>query len=378
MKTKPTDKLYCGVDKDKIDSANPVIDTEILKYHHLYLTERHEIYKRKEILKLPKDEWTDDDVFKYYRFTNVRRELDTHTIWLIDHIANNPDLSMKDKILNILLFRSFNKIETAEYLNIPIKGLDKLTEDDMVYYGDLFNKKMKIDPKHTFFTGAFLTGGLKKGNAFLTKPYARTNFVKVITKDGDKLPMKFIEARAYILEHEGSIIEDLETNVPLRIIRMVQRFAQEGSTENIINAQDQSDVYNEFRKINGFREFLSYQIFIDLCYIEDFQFSENEFTVAGPGCNRGVSALFKDKDGMTDEECIFWYRDNIERIWEENNLKYYPEELFDHLPKEERYYNLMMIENSFCELQKIVKSKTNSGRPRKKYITTETTELGEW
>ena len=61
-------------------------------------------------------------------------------------------------------------------------------------------------------------------------------------------------------------------------------------------------------------KFLVYQVFVDMTYIPYYKFSENEFVLSGPGCDRGIHALCKDLDGLTEEEFMFWLRDNIERI----------------------------------------------------------------
>jgi len=53
-----------------------------------------------------------------------------------------------------------------------------------------------------------------------------------------------------------------------------------------------------------------------------------------------------------------------------NSLETDLETLFDHLPKHDRCLNVMMLENSMCELQKQTKAKRGTGRPRNKYKPT--------
>lgn len=118
MRNKGKDTPYNGVNREKIKNANPKINIEELKIHHLYLTERHEIYKKKEILKLPREEWTDDEVFKVYKFTNVRRELDRESRWLVQNISTNPKLDLEQKVLFSILFRTWNKGENFDKLNL--------------------------------------------------------------------------------------------------------------------------------------------------------------------------------------------------------------------------------------------------------------------
>jgi len=51
---------------------------------------------------------------------------------------------------------------------------------------------------------------------------------------------------------------------------------------------------------------MSYQIAIDLNYSDLVNFSENEFTKAGPGALRGIKKVFLDTGGLSNEELIMW------------------------------------------------------------------------
>ena len=83
--------------------------------------------------------------------------------------------------------------------------------------------------------------------------------------------------------------------------------------------------------------------------------------MSGPGCSLGLSYLFSYRDGLTDEELLFWLRDNcpITKEWCEEHMT--------DLPMEERYMNVMSIENCLCELGKYMKTKLGVGRPRSRY-----------
>lgn len=363
LENRPKDVPYCGVSKTKIQNSKPTLDETVLKIHHLYMKERHEIYKRKELEKLQQP-WTDKEVFLKYRFTNVRRELDRESKWLIENISENGSLNLKDKILNSILFRTFNKSETLKLIGAPITKFETL---DLEKYKNIFIEKSKQDKDYVFFTPAFMTGGLKKGNAFKNPPYVR-RVANIINPDGTIEPeMEYIKARDFVNEREGYDLVDWEKNIPTRMLRFVQRESNEGIVEDILNCEDQKCVFERLLEITGFGDFLAYQVFVDLTYIPEFPFSENEFTISGPGCCRGLDYLFLDKDGMNYEECLFWIKDNIQNEWEKRGLEYDPEELFDHLDEENRNFNVMMVENSFCELSKMVKFERDEGRPRNRY-----------
>jgi len=375
MITKEADTLYCGVNEKKIKSANPVLNEEVLRYHHLFLTERHEIYKRKEILKLPQEEWTNDEVLKNYRFTNIRRELDRESKWLIERVSTNDELTLENKILNTILFRTYNKSTTLDLFDYPIKDFENI---DIDRYRNIFLEYGKQNPKYVFFTPAFNTGGLKSANAFPSKLASggRGSLVDVIT-DGVVQKMGYSDAREYVSNNKGSIIDGWEPNMPTRMIYLVKYLHEIGLHKELIEQPTQEHAYQKLLEVPGFSGFLAYQVFVDLTYIPEYKFSENEFTISGPGCNRGLDLLFDDRDGMNYEEALFWVRDNIANEWEKRGLEFDFDKLLDHLEPFDRCLNVMMCENSFCELQKIVSAKRGTGRPRNKYNPTEPSNVVE-
>lgn len=377
MQNKESDVKYCGVNQEKIRNANPKINLEELKIHHIYLTERHEIYKKKEIQKLPQESWTEDPVFKQYRFTNVRRELDRESKWLIEKISNNPNMALEEKVLWSILFRTFNKSETFRRLHLP-ESINILTfgDKEMTLLREAIEEEMERDPKYVWFTPAFNTGGLKYANAFpekiASKAYLNQPRLEVvgILNDGTEKEMIYKEARDAFEAGEIKDIKGWEQNIPMRMFHMIKNIRDNGIHKIILEATDQKQAYETILSVHGLAKFLAYQIWVDLTYIPEYKFSENEFVISGPGCDRGIDMLFEDKDGMTYEECLFWLRDNLERLWKENGLEYYPDELFDHLPEYDQNYNVMMLENSFCEHQKNSKARKGTGRPRNTYKPT--------
>ena len=377
MLTKPADIHYCGVDIDKIRSANPVLNEEVMKYHHLYLTERHEIYKRKEIEKLPQKDWTKDEVFRDYRFTNIRRELDRESKWLIEKISTNNSLTLEQKILNTILFRTYNKSSTLSIIDYPITDFANL---DIDAYRKVFEIYAHEHPKYVFFTPAFNTGGLKFANAFpkrikdkayLNQPGLQ---VTVICKENGERQegMVYKDARDMVAnEPDLYEIEGWEGNIPTRMIHMIKHLYEIDLQGKILEAETQQEAYEALLTVHGFSGFLAYQVFVDLTYIPEYKFSENEFTISGPGCNRGLNDLFEDRDGLSDEELLFWVRDNIQKKWKEAGWSADYSQIFDHLPDCDQGLNVMMLENSFCELSKLTKAKRGTGRPRNRYNPTE-------
>lgn len=370
MQNRDRDIAYCDVNEETIGKAKPKFDEEVLVFHHSYIFERHKIYKRKEIYHLPQDEWTDDEVFKQYRFTNVRRELDRESKWLIKHVSENPDLTIQEKIMNSILFRTFNKSSTMEIFGMPIKDFDNIEEHRVK-----FERYAELHPKYVFFTPAFNTGGLKAANAFpnLEDMYECTSSGKEVKVTNGKLTklMNLREAKDYIAVNIDWTIIGLEPNMPMRMLHLIRNANNKNLAERILEASDQREVFDILQEVKGFSRFLAYQVFVDLTYIPDFPFSENEFTISGPGCDRGLDYLFKDRDGMNYEECLFWLKDNLVDEWAARGLETDLDGLFDHLEIYDRCLNVMMLENSFCELSKYTKARRGEGRPRVSYRPSE-------
>lgn len=128
-----------------------------------------------------------------------------------------------------------------------------------------------------------------------------------------------------------------------------------GIIDIILESKDQRMCVQAIQRIPAYSTFLAYQVFVDLTYIPEFPFSENEFTVSGSGCHKGLELLFTERDGLTDEELLFWLRDNQEWLFD-----IYFDKLFDNLPAEDRRLSVMDLENCMCEHSKhygIVKGK---------------------
>lgn len=330
MKTKEADIEYCGVNRRKIQEAHPEIDPENLSHLYNFIRRRYNIHLRKDVIGDPAP-WTKDPVLQKFRFTNVRREHDRESRWLIQNISTNPNLSYEDKLLNSILFRLYNKHQTSELIGMPIHFSDNKNWDPEKYR-HLFEDAVKANPKVVFFTGAFNTGGLKRA----LKWY---------------LP-------------KGTPGNSME----MRVLYFMDSIISSDLIDRVKSSQTQREVFENLRSCMGIGEFLGYQIFVDMTYIPEFPFSENEFTVAGPGCKLGIDFLFKDRDGMTYEECLFWVRDNLERMFNECLGKPWDcRKVFWDLPEEDRCFNVMSLENCFCELSKYIRATTNTGRPRKKY-----------
>lgn len=326
MKNKPKDVKYCNVSKGIIQMADPLINTEMLNLFSHYILERYRVHINKDVLKKDKP-WTKDKILQQFKFTNVRREHDRETKWVIENIVENDDLIYEDKLLNIILFRLFNKHETLKLIGAPIQF--SCENFDPEKYRTIFKKYQRSHPKYVFFTGAFNTGGMKNALQY------------------------------YLPENEN--------NMCMRVINFLKYLIEDNIIYKINTCNTQYDVFDLLKGYKGIGDFLAYQIFVDFTYIPQFPFSENEFTVVGPGCKKGIDELFVIKDGMNYEECIFYIRDNWYRLMEDvmKENQFYPEKEMVDCKQYDRCMNVMSIENCFCEFSKYVRVYMGKGRIRK-------------
>lgn len=377
MKRKKADILYCDVDRKKIESADPDINWESVYYFKQFVIDRYRVHKRKDVKGLPAP-WTKNPILQEFKFTNVRREHDRQTKYLIENISTNPELTLEDKIVNSFMFRSWNNWATLRDFGFPYKAKklydSRLKEKIRPLYRSLQDQQQD----RLWYNNAYNQGG---------------------TKHAWKFPAGDGYQRAY-KESEAKKYPDWEQDIPLRPFHVGVWLGQQHIVEKLLRAKDQQEAFNVIKSVRGFADFLAYQVFVDLTYIKDFPFSENEFTIAGPGCKRGLDHIFIDKDGMSYEECIFWLRNAInceesllddygesllddydcdESLFNSDELcdaeidldlphkDYDPHSLFNDLPEYDRCMNVMSIENCMCELSKYIKAVKGTGRPRNKY-----------
>lgn len=332
MKTKKDDVLYCGVSKEKIESISPILNEENLKHLEFWIKERYKIRTRKDIEKKPFP-WTENGILRNYKFTNVKRYHDRETVWLIDNITDNPDLSLEEKVWNCILFRTWNKSETSKILGAPYKKEQYIKGSE--HFKSMMDEAIKKNPDHVWFTNAFHTGGIKQTWQFQDNTLKSSNERHKLVR---------------------------EKNIPFRMFFLMDYVNDNKIVEKILESKDQLEAFETLQLIPGVGLFLAYQMFVDFSYILDFKFSENEFTVAGPGCQRGIDRVVEDLNGLSYEELIFWIRDNQKELF---SIDF--NSLMSDLPEEDRRLTVIDIENAFCEISKYLKTFYNEGRPKVKY-----------
>lgn len=209
--------------------------------------------------------WSNDTIIQTYKFCNVYRAADRVSQYMIRHVCYNeyPD-TPSDRLFQIIAFRIFSNIETWDSI---IKQLGRPPAIADVIDGS-FEEALELT-KNTngkLYTGAFILCA--------TDAYGR-----------QKKHLNHIE-----------LFKDMFVNNDL--------------AGDIVNATSLSGVYELIHAYPLMGDFMSYQITIDLNYSPYINYSENDFTKAGPGALRGIKKVFTDTGGMTPEQVIMWVVDN--------------------------------------------------------------------
>lgn len=341
MKTKKRDVLYCGVDQLKIQAAIPEINTDALYEFVKMVKNRYYIHIRKDVLKKQKP-WTKNPIMQQYKFTNVRREHDRQSKYLIDNIVNNGKLTLEDKIVNCFLFRAWNNWDTFHALGLPADAQTLYNPSHKETIRPIYKKLSEGNPERKWWSNAFNQGGFK-------------------------MVWGYPDGTARSLYERDGATRHHEKDIPLRPLHIAPYLHEHDIIKKLLQAKNQQECFEIIKTVPGYADFMAYQVFVDLTYIPEFPFSENEFTIAGPGCKRGLDILFTDRTGLSYEECLFWLRDSWDTLMDDLEISWDSDKIFRDLPEHDRYMNVMSLENCFCEFSKYMRAKNGTGRPRVRY-----------
>lgn len=310
MEPKLKDEMYLGVDKEKILNSSPLFDEDRLSLYLHYIVERQNVLKkRQQGLPYP---WTDDKIIKNNSFTNNHRFNDRYTRYVLQEIINKDDQDLSDRIYKSLLSRIYNSQGFCELVNIS---------------------------NPDFWNPEVVTENVKK----LENPEVKDG--EIYTKAYRIIQPKVCYKKLYPDNHHKAhgllYINNLRNELGKEIAEKFKSFNAQQCYEWILG------------NVRGAGKFIGYQMFVDLSYFKEIPFSDRYFTVSGPGCHQGLIYLYKDWDGLNDEELLWWHRNHLENLLKEKYGFGY-NELFDNEPEENRYFDLQECENSFCEYSKFI------------------------
>jgi len=300
-----------------------------------FMYERHMIWRRRFIDKLPKEQWTENLILKNYKYTNIYRELDRGTLWYLKNIAEpyvknydesqhsrqmvrkDNDELFKKLLWETTLYRLCNRIETFERVGIP----DLVTYNHDELHNDFWAKLHEIE----------LDGKAVMTSAHLTCP---TTFGKTKVEG-------YIEA-----------INDLHKKLDELV-------------SDICKCKTSEQVFNELKSIHCVGNFIAYEVLCDLMYTQSIgwagvPFKEDDWANVGPGAFEAIRMLYPSTIGkhniyrrlvqLRDEQDIHFKRLGI-------TFPYYEKFTKGHL-------SLRSLEHSCCEFSKFWLQMRGLGKQR--------------
>ncbi len=279
--------------------------------------ERQNIFIRKQEGQSPP--WTKDSILKQYKFCNSYRVNDRVSQYLLKNVIYNGKVySKEDMLFRILLFKFFNKESTWELLEQEL--------------GEITLKTFSIK-KYSSILEKAISKGIKIYN---------DAYISCATK-----------AYGYDRKHDNH----------LALLEHIFKIDQ--AHLELLNAKTMKEAFHILKRYPLIGNFMAYQLVTDINYSDIVSWEENEFTVAGPGSERGITKCFIDKGGLSNEEII--------RYMYEHQEEEFLRLGFDFKRIGNRSLQLIDCQNIFCELDKYCRVyfpelKSNRVKIKKKYI----------
>ena len=243
--------------------------------------------------------WTDDPILQAYKFCNVFRATDRVSQYMIRDVAYGADAgNVEDLLFQIVAFRTFSNIATWESLRRYFGESPKLLHLRSPRFEAALDQAK--EENGGLYTGAFI---LCANKAFGFNEKHR-NHIALFRH-------MFLE-RDLAARIQGA--NSLEA-----IVRLLQSFPLIGP-------------------------FMAYQTAIDLNYSDILNFSENDYTQAGPGALRGLRKAFLTLGEFSPSEAIQWMVDRQEEEFLRLGLRF--RGLFG------RSLQAIDCQGLFCELDK--------------------------
>ena len=88
--------------------------SKVFRLFFWFVCERQRVFERR--LAGEPAPWTDDEALASHPYINVFRVLDRTSQYILTHVICDEQYTLEDAFFRVLLFRTFNRIETWEYL----------------------------------------------------------------------------------------------------------------------------------------------------------------------------------------------------------------------------------------------------------------------
>jgi hypothetical protein len=279
-----------------------------------FASERQNVFYKK--LKSGTPPYTNDTVLNKYKFCNAYRVLDRVSQYLLKNVIYNGKIySGQDTVFRIVFFKIFNLPSTWEYLINNI--------------GDITLENFNI------------------------------NKISILLSDLQKIQP--IYNSAYISCANKVFGYDKKHDNHLHLLHKM--FIEDKVADKILKCKDMENAFNILVSFPLIGNFMAYQLVTDINYSDTVDFTEDSFTVAGPGSKRGIQKIFNTTKH---------YEDYITKAYNEQGAQFKKYNL-DFRFLGNRKLQLIDIQNLFCEFDKYCRKThpeiiSNRKEIKKKYL----------
>tara|TARA_R110002072_G_scaffold59514_1_gene151494 strand:- start:88096 stop:89094 length:999 start_codon:yes stop_codon:yes gene_type:complete len=270
------------------------IESEVYKTYWKFAVKRQEIFfNRIE----NKDIWTNDEILKRHKFTNAYRASDRVSQYLIKNVIYGVESTPLDTLFRILLFKTFNKIETWQAFEREF-GQVSYQNFNFEYYDNLLTRLMANNI--SIYSGAYI---MTSGKSKFGHNKKHRNHLKLID---------------YMM-HDNLF-------------------------EKVVKSQSMDELFNILKSYPTIGNFLAYQYAIDINYSELTNFNEMDFVFPGPGALDGIRKCFTDIKDYSESDIIRYVAEKQDAEFQKFNLTF--------ISLWGRKLHLIDCQNLFCEVDK--------------------------
>lgn len=328
--------------------------------------ERQMIWKRRFIEKRERP-WTDNRILRDYKFTNVYRELDRNSQWQIKNILLDSELSLKNLIWKMMVFRFFNNPETFTFepqgksiqldlFGNPVKSGLKQVQDtsELIPATKWRNGIPDYDEYDVDEFERFIAGIRSVGK----NPYTTAYLINSMAAPG--------QSRDYC--YTRVVIPALHERLP-ELMKVV------------LKAKEPEEIIQYLISMPAVADFIAHEFYQDFTYIPRYtnkvfmKFDQNDYTNVGPGASVGIRLIFPSLKGKEQKQAIYKLRsmacDELGKIGREKGelmpYLYWDKETKTYKTYEACNITLHQIEMWLCEFQKYWKMTIGEGKQRSQF-----------
>lgn len=292
-----------------------------------FANERHLIWHRRFIEKLPQEQWTNDPILKNTKYTNDYRELDRGTLWYLEHVVKpyEEDQNFENLLWKTIMYRLCNRIETFEECGFPDYNVYDASKVENDYCAKL---KVIADRGCPVMTSAHLTCPTPAG----------------------------------YMKYEGFVMA----------INSLYHNMKEGLAKQVKECKTLKEAFQTVCQVFCVGAFTGYEICCDLMYsrsigVNGIPFTEDEWANVGPGATEGIRLLYPSSAvGLNKKSRIYermvQLRDEQHKHFERLGIKF---KFYERFTK--GHLSLRSVEHLLCEFSKYWLQNKGLGKVRMKF-----------